>query len=78
MKTKAVRLHGAKCVKLEEVDLPEITNEEVLVKVVSDTVCASTYKAVMQGSEHKRVPPDVALNPADTKCAEKSCRWEKR
>ena len=63
MKTKAVRLHGAKCVKLEEVDLPEITNEEVLIKVVSDTVCASTYKAVMQGSEHKRVPPDVALNP---------------
>ncbi len=34
-----------------EVDLPEITADEVLIRVVSDSVCASTYKAIKQGSD---------------------------
>ena len=63
MKTKALRLYGANDIRLEEFDLPEITGEEVLIRVVSDSVCASTYKAVKQGTAHKRVPPDVAENP---------------
>ena len=63
MKTKAVRLYGENDVRLEEFDLPEITDDEVLIRVVSDSVCASTYKAIKQGSAHKRVPNDVAENP---------------
>ena len=63
MKTKAVRLYGANDIRLEEFELPEITDEEVLIKVVSDSMCTSTYKAVKQGTAHKRVPPDVAENP---------------
>lgn len=63
MKTKAVRLYGASDIRLEEFELPAITKEEVLIKVISDSLCASTYKAVKQGTEHKRVPPDVAENP---------------
>ena len=63
MKTKALRLYGANDIRLEEFELPEITSEEVLIRVVSDSVCASTYKAVKQGTAHKRVPPDVAENP---------------
>ena len=63
MKTKAVRLYGANDIRLETFELPPITEEEVLIKVVSDTVCASTYKAVKQGPAHKRVPADVAENP---------------
>lgn len=63
MKTKAVRLYGENDIRLEEFDLPEITAEEVLIKVVSDSVCASTYKAVKQGTKHKRVPPNVAEQP---------------
>lgn len=63
MKTKALRLHGAMDIRLEEFDLPEITADEVLIKVISDTVCASTYKAVKLGTEHKRVPEDIAENP---------------
>ena len=63
MKTKAIRLHGVNDIRLEEIELPEITEEEVLIKVVSDSVCASTYKAVKQGASHKRVPNDVAENP---------------
>ena len=63
MKTKAIRLYGANDIRLEEFELPEITADEVLIRVVSDSVCASTYKAIRQGSAHKRVPNDVAENP---------------
>lgn len=63
MKTKALRLYGANDLRLEEFQLPEITEEEVLVRVVSDSVCASTYKAVKQGTAHRRVPPDIAEKP---------------
>ena len=63
MKTTAVRLHGAMDLRLETFDLPEITADEILLRVESDTICASTYKATKQGSAHKRVPNDVAENP---------------
>ena len=63
MKTKAVRLHGENDIRLEEFELPAVGAGEVLIKVVSDSVCASTYKAVKQGSKHKRVPPTVAEKP---------------
>ena len=63
MKTKAIRLHGVNDIRLEEFDLPEITADEVLIRVVSDSVCASTYKAIKQGPAHKRVPEDVAEKP---------------
>ena len=63
MKTKAVRLYGVNDIRLEECELPEITADEVLIEVISDIVCASTYKAVKQGANHKRVPPDIDKNP---------------
>lgn len=63
MKTKAVRLYGAMDLRLEEFELPEIASDEVLLKVVTDSLCASTYKAVKQGTAHNRVPPDIAENP---------------
>lgn len=63
MKTKAVRLYGANDIRLEEFELPEITDEEILIRVVSDSVCASTYKAIKQGTAHKRVPENIAEQP---------------
>lgn len=63
MKTTAIRMYGAMDIRLEEFELPEITEEEVLIRVVTDSVCASTYKAVKQGSAHKRVPEDIGENP---------------
>lgn len=63
MKTKAVRLYSAMDLRLEEFELPEISADEVLIRVVTDSLCASTYKAVKQGTMHKRVPPDIAENP---------------
>lgn len=63
MKTKAVRLYGASDLRLEEFDLPPVKDDEILVKVVSDSICMSTYKCAMLGEKHKRVPKDVALHP---------------
>ena len=63
MKTKAIRIHGEMDIRLDEFELPEIGKGEALIKVVSDSVCLSTYKAVKQGANHKRVPPDIAEKP---------------
>ncbi|MCH3964832.1 MAG: zinc-binding dehydrogenase [Clostridium sp.] len=63
MKTRAVRLYGKNDLRLEEFELPEIKDDEILVKVVSDSICMSTYKAAVQGPDHKRVPKDVDKNP---------------
>ena len=63
MKTKAIRIYGANDIRLEEFELPAIKEDEILAKVVSDSVCMSTHKAVLQGPAHKRVPDDVAENP---------------
>ncbi|NCC64393.1 MAG: L-sorbose 1-phosphate reductase [Spirochaetia bacterium] len=63
MKTKAVRLYGKMDLRLEEFELPEIKEDEILVKVIADSLCMSTYKAAVLGPDHKRVPDDVALNP---------------
>lgn len=63
MKTKAVRLYGKGDLRLEEFELPEIKDDEILARVVSDSICMSSYKAAMQGKDHKRVPEDIAENP---------------
>lgn len=64
MKAKGVRLHAANDLRLEEFELPEITDDEILVKVVSDSICMSTYKCAILGTEHKRVHDDVDKHPA--------------
>ena len=38
MKTRAVRLHGANDLRMDEFELPEIKEDEILVKVVSDSI----------------------------------------
>lgn len=63
MKTKAVRIYGKNDLRLEEFELPQIQDDEILAKVISDSICMSSYKAAVQGGEHKRVPNDVAENP---------------
>ena len=63
MNTKAVRLYGANDVRLEEVALPAIKDDEILAKVVSDSICMSSHKLVMQGDAHKRVRAALTDNP---------------
>ena len=63
MKTTALRLYGKNDLRLETFELPEIGEDEILARVVSDSVCMSSFKAASQGAAHKRVPDDVAENP---------------
>lgn len=63
MKTKAVRLYGKNDLRLEEFELPKIKDDEILAKVISDSLCMSSYKAAVQGEDHKRVPNDISSNP---------------
>lgn len=63
MKTTAIRLYGKKDLRMEEIDLPDIQEDEILAKIISDSLCMSSYKASTQGSDHKRVPNNLENNP---------------
>lgn len=63
MKTKAVRIHGKMNLRLDTVDLPPVGPDDVRVKIISDSICMSTYKAAVEGGSHKRVPDNVEENP---------------
>lgn len=63
MQTRAVRLYGAKDVRLETFELRPITSGELLIKIISDSVCMSTHKTILQGAKHLRVPENVAEHP---------------
>ena len=63
MKTKAIRLYGKNDLRLESFELPPIGDDEILARVVSDSICMSSYKAAHQGTDHKRIPDNVADNP---------------
>ncbi|MGE4277374.1 MAG: zinc-binding dehydrogenase [Lawsonibacter sp.] len=63
MKARGVRLYGADDLRLEEFELPEIKDDEILVRVISDSICMSTYKLLKQGKAHKRCPQNVDTNP---------------
>lgn len=63
MKTKAIRIHGKNDLRLDEFDLPQMKDDEILARVVSDSLCMSSYKATIQGADHPRIPNDVHINP---------------
>lgn len=63
MKTKAIRIHGKGDLRLDEFELPSMRDDEILARVVSDSLCMSSYKAAKQGSDHKRIPADISEHP---------------
>ena len=63
MKTKAVRLHGVEDLRIDEYELPEITDDEILARVVADSLCLSSYKGAKLATAHKRIPSDIAERP---------------
>jgi threonine dehydrogenase-like Zn-dependent dehydrogenase len=63
MKTKALRLYGKNDLRLEEFELPKLREDEILARVVTDSICMSTYKMVIQGEDHRRVPKGINTNP---------------
>jgi len=58
-----VRLYGKRDLRLEEFELPPIRDDEILAHVVCDSICMSSYKEAIQGSDHKRVPEGIGKNP---------------
>ncbi len=63
MRTKAVRLYGVNDLRLEEFTLPEMKDNEILAKVITNSICMSSHKAAEQGAAHKRVPENIAEEP---------------
>ncbi len=63
MKTKAVRIYGVKDLRLEEFDLPAMGEDEIQARIVTDSLCMSTYKVANQGADHKKLPDDLEQNP---------------
>ncbi|GAB4112742.1 MAG: zinc-binding dehydrogenase [Candidatus Caldatribacteriota bacterium] len=63
MKTKAVRIYGKNDLRLEEFELPPLQDDEILAQVISDSLCLSSYKAAIQGEEHKRIPNNIKEKP---------------
>jgi threonine dehydrogenase-like Zn-dependent dehydrogenase len=64
MKTKAIRIHDKEDLRLDTFELPEIADNEILARVICDSICMSSYKAAKQGTDHKRVPDNIKEYPA--------------
>lgn len=63
MKTKAIRLHGKNDLRMDAFELPPMKKDEILVKIITDSVCMSTYKLCQQGEQHKRAQKDLSAHP---------------
>lgn len=63
MKTKAVRIYGVHDLRLEEFELPAMGEDEIQARIITDSLCLSTYKVQNQGAKHKKLPDDLEHNP---------------
>ena len=66
MRVKMASLYGKKDIRIRETELPDLRDDEILIKVMSNGICFSTYKAAMKGEEHLRVPENVHETPVVT------------
>jgi threonine dehydrogenase-like Zn-dependent dehydrogenase len=62
MKTTALRLYGKRDLRLETFELPAMQDDEILARVVTDSLCLFLERG-QPGENHKKVPDDVATNP---------------
>ena len=63
MKTTAVRIHGVRDLRMTSFELPEMKEDELLVKIMTDSLCLSTYKVAQKGSAHKKLPDHLDQKP---------------
>lgn len=63
---RAARIHGRNKVAVSDFQLPPTGDDELLLRVVSSSMCLSTYKALSLGEEHKRVPDNITSVPVMT------------
>ena len=60
MRTTGLRLYGKNDLRLESFELPKIKADEIFFKVETNSICMSSYKAAIQGADHKRVPNNIS------------------
>ena len=63
MIVRGVRMYGKSDLRFEEFDIGEMGEEELLARVVTDSLCMSTHKAALQGSAHRAVPDGIDRHP---------------
>ncbi|MBP2058201.1 threonine dehydrogenase-like Zn-dependent dehydrogenase [Lactobacillus colini] len=63
VKSTALRIYGKEDMRVENVVLPEIKDDEILAEVISDSMCMSSWKLAKEGEDHKKTPKDLKNNP---------------
>ncbi|WP_275443124.1 zinc-binding dehydrogenase [Petralouisia muris] len=63
LNTKAVRIYGVRDLRLEEFELPAMGDDEIQARIITDSLCMSTYKVANQGAKHKKLPDNLAEHP---------------
>ena len=63
MKVKGVRLYGVKDIRLEEFEIPEIAEDEILLKIECNGIAVSILKEITLAQRHLRVPKNIKKNP---------------
>lgn len=63
MKVKGVRLYGVKDIRMEEFELPEIKEDEILLKILCNGIAMSTLKEITLAQRHLRVPKNIRKYP---------------
>ena len=66
MKTTMASLYGKMDIRIREAELPELGDDELLMRIETNGICLSTHKAAKLGSEHMRVPDNIAEVPVCT------------
>lgn len=63
IKVRGVRLYGVKDIRLEEFELPEIKEDEILLKIICYGIAMSTLKEITLAQRHLRVPKNIRKKP---------------
>lgn len=63
VETYAIRIYGENDLRLERFELPDLKPDEILMEIVTDSSCLSSYKAAKQGIKHKRIPKNILEEP---------------
>ncbi len=61
--TYAIRIYGVNDLRLEKFELPDLKPDEILVDIITNSLCLSSYKAAKQGANHKRIPDNISKEP---------------
>lgn len=63
MQTTGVRIHGVRDLRMDTFQLPELQEDEILARIITDSLCLSTYKVAQKGSAHKKLPDNLDKTP---------------